>query len=271
MDHLVKNGLCLIGCGFMGKSLLEGWLAAGVSPELVYISDPQPSEWVQSLDGVHVNAQMPSQPDVVLIAVKPQMLGDVLPQIADFGGQKTLIVSIAAGAPMSLFESHFGANTPIVRTMPNLPSAVGQGVTAIYPNENASEDQIAVVETLLSAVGTTVRLTQEDQMHLVTGVSGSGPAYVFALAEAMTKAAVAQGLPEALAKSLALQTVAGAGAMLAQNDADATALRVAVTSKGGTTAAGLDVLQRNEDGIDRLAHDTIAAATHRSRELADGS
>ncbi|SNS85177.1 pyrroline-5-carboxylate reductase [Tropicimonas sediminicola] len=267
MDDINARGLVMIGCGFMGKALLEGWIAAGLSPEAVTVQDPTPSEWLAAQPGFRLNAPLPEAPAVLVIAVKPQVLDEVMPDLAGFGGGRTIVVTIATGAPVSYYERHFGPETPVIRTMPNLPASVGCGVTALCANAAASGEALALVETLFGAVGTSVTLEDEGMMHLVTGVSGSGPAYVFALAEAMAQAGTELGLPKELARALAIQTVAGAGHMLATPGADPTALRQAVTSKGGTTAKALEQLMRTPDGIADLARAAVDASRNRSAEL----
>lgn len=269
MQEVNEGGLVLVGCGFMGKALLEGWIAKGVRPGAVWVQDPAPSDWLQSQSDLHINEAPPENPAALVIATKPQILDQVLPGLAPFGGGSTVVVSIAAGAPISLFETTFGAETPIVRVMPNLPASIGVGASALFANEATNPDQTAFVRMMFEAVGSVVELEEEDLLHAVTGLSGSGPAYVFALAEAMAQAGVDAGLPPELAKILAAQTVSGAGAMLRDPDADATSLRVAVTSKGGTTAAGL-VEFMAKDGIAPLTRKTVDAAKRRSIELSGG-
>ena len=192
------------------------------------------------------------------------MMAEALPRVASLGGGGTLVVSVAAGTPLRLFEAAFGAGTPVVRAMPNTPAAVGQGITALAANAAAGTEGLATAEALLSAVGRVVRLAEEAQMDAVTGVSGSGPAYVFHLVEALARAGEDAGLAPDLAMALARQTVAGAGALLAASEESAEQLRVNVTSPQGTTAAGLEVLMAE---LPDLMRRTVAAAAARSREL----
>ncbi len=264
-----QRGLVLLGCGKMGSALLAGWLARGLSPTAVHVIEPHPSVWLRGTE-VSVNAALPAHPAIVLIAVKPQMMGAALPAIASMGGGATLFLSIAAGTTIAAFEAVFGDDSPIVRAMPNTPAAVGQGITAIIGNPQVTPAQMALAETLLSAVGQVVRLDHEAQMDAVTGLSGSGPAYVFHLIDCLTDAGVAQGLPPALALQLARATVAGAGALAMQSDETPTQLRVNVTSPNGTTQAGLAVLMDERTGLPPLIASTVAAATGRSKELARG-
>ena len=265
-DNVARNGLVLLGCGKMGSAMLAGWLKRGLPPQSVWVIDPKPSEWLQTT-GVTLNGDLPKQPAIVLIAVKPQMMGDALPAIAAMGGGRTLFVSVAAGTPISAFEAALGDDSPIIRAMPNTPAAVGRGITAIIGNAHATPAHLDTAEELLTAVGQVVRLDSEDQMDAVTGVSGSGPAYVFHLVEAMAAAGVAAGLAPDLAMQLARETVAGSGELLARSADDAATLRENVTSPGGTTAAALDILMA-QDGLTALMTRAILRAAQRSRELA---
>ncbi len=263
ISELNGRGLVLIGCGRMGGALLEGWLARGLRPDAVHVVDPNPRADLGAR-GVSVNGDLPGDPAVLVIAVKPQMMADVLPRLSVGAG--TLVVSVAAGVTIAAYERAFPAS-PIVRAMPNTPAAIGQGITAIVGNGRAGPAQLTLAEALMSAVGRVVRLQAEDQMDAVTAVSGSGPAYVFHMIEAMAEAGRAEGLPADLALELARATVAGAGALAVAEDADPAVLRENVTSPGGTTAAGLAQLMDAEKGLPPLMRRTVAAAAARGREL----
>jgi pyrroline-5-carboxylate reductase len=268
ISEIERRGLVIIGCGKMGSALLAGWLAQGLAPNAVHIRDPKPSEWVMGLadQGVHINAPLPNAPAVILMAVKPQMMGDVL---AEMGAQSdALILSVAAGTPLAMFEAAFGKNTPIIRTMPNTPAAIGRGITALIGNGAVTPAQMDLADGLMRAVGQTVRLTSEAQMDAVTAVSGSGPAYVFHLIETLAAAGVTEGLDPTTAMHLAKATVAGAGALAEQADQPPTTLRENVTSPGGTTAAALKVLMDTENGFPPLLARAVRAAANRGRELA---
>lgn len=269
MERIASGGLVLLGCGKMGSAMLAGWLKQGLPAASVWVIDPNPSDWLQST-GVHINADLPDAPAVVLVAVKPQMMGDALPVLAAMGNGGTVFVSVAAGTPISKFEEALGAQTPIVRAMPNTPAAVGRGITAIVGNAHVSGETLDMAEGLLSAVGQVVRLEGEDQMDAVTGVSGSGPAYVFHLIETLAAAGEAQGLSADLAMKLAKATVAGAGALAEAAEEDPAQLRVNVTSPNGTTQAALEVLMDQENGFPALLQRAVAAAVARSKELANG-
>ena len=266
------RGLVLLGCGKMGSAMLEGWLKQGLALSAVWVADPQPSDWVRGLaaKGLHLNAGFPPDPAIVLVAVKPQMMTEALPQLAPMGGGGTLFVSVAAGTPMSLYETVLGAVTPVIRAMPNTPAAVGRGITAIVGNAVASEDDLALAEAVLGAVGQVVRLAGEHQMNAVTALSGSGPAYVFHLIETLAAAGEAEGLSADLAMRLARATVAGAGALAMAADEDPSELRRNVTSPNGTTQAALEVLMDPAAGLPPLMRRAVARAAARSRELARG-
>ncbi len=253
------ESLVLLGCGKMGGALLEGWLKGGLAPERVQVIEPQPPDWL-GRTGVTINPETPGPASVAVLAVKPQMMAEAAPALEPLAGQGTLFVSIAAGTPIGFFEGLFGEKH---RARP--PAAVGRGITALIGNARVGEERMRMAEALLAAVGETVRLEDEGEMHAVTGLSGSGPAYVFHLIEAMAEAGAAAGLRPELAMRLARATVAGAGALAEASDEPAERLRANVTSPGGTTAAGLGVLM---DELPDLMGRTVAAAARRSRELA---
>ena len=260
------RGLVLLGCGKMGTAMLEGWLAGGLDPTSVWVIDPYPSDQVKAA-GVHVNEGLPEAPAVLVIAVKPQMMGEALDQVARVGGGGTVVLSIAAGTTIAVFERVFGTLTPIVRAMPNTPAAIGRGITAIVGNAQVSEEVLGMAEGLLTAVGQTVRLEREGDMDAVTAVSGSGPAYVFHLIETLAKGGEAEGLAPDLAMRLAKATVAGAGALAEAAAEDPAQLRVNVTSPNGTTQAALEVLMDEGSGFPSLLPRAVKAAADRSREL----
>ncbi len=268
-EEIAKNGLVLLGCGKMGSAMLQGWLAGGLPATSVWVIDPAPSDWLRT-QSVNLNTSLPASPAVVIVAVKPQMMGEALPQIVALGQGRTVFVSVAAGTPIAQFEAVLGSGTSIVRAMPNTPAAVGKGITALVGNDNATEADLAMAEGLMAAVGQTVRLSQEAQMDAVTGVSGSGPAYVFHLIETLAQAGQEQGLPEDLAMALAKATVAGAGALAEESEEDPTQLRINVTSPNGTTQAALEVLMDQDAGFPSLMRKAVAAATDRSKELSRG-
>ncbi|GFE52139.1 pyrroline-5-carboxylate reductase [Roseobacter cerasinus] len=268
-SRIAQQGLVLLGCGKMGSAMLAGWLGRGLPAGSVWVVDPHPSHWLTST-GVQINAPLPKTPAVVLIAVKPQMMAEALPTLAAMGNAQTVFVSVAAGITLDRLEGILGDQTPIIRAMPNTPAAISRGITATVGNTHVGAAALEEAEGLLSAVGEVVRLTDEAQIDAVTGVSGSGPAYVFHLIETLAAAGVAQGLPEDLAMQLAKATVAGAGALAQQAEEDPSQLRVNVTSPNGTTQAALEVLMDKDAGFPTLLPRAVKAATDRSRELARG-
>jgi pyrroline-5-carboxylate reductase len=257
VEQLNDGGVVVLGCGRMGSALLAGWLARGLAPRAVHVIEPAPTDWLRGA-GVALNAPLPPRAALALVAVKPQAMGAALPGLR---GLDALTVSIAAGTTLGALTDALGGR--VVRAMPNTPAAIGRGITAIVGNAAAMPADLALAEAAMSAVGQVVRLEDEAQMDAVTGLSGSGPAYLFHLIEAMARAGAAQGLPPEMAQRLARATVAGAGA-LAEGGADPAELRRAVTSPGGTTQAGLEVLMAE---LPDLMTRTVAAATARSREL----
>lgn len=266
-DQIARNGMVLLGCGKMGSAMLAGWLARGVSAKSVHIIDPNPSDWVRNT-GAHLNGELPAAPAVAILAVKPQMMGDALPGLQALGNGTTLFISIAAGTSLARFSQALGHDTPIIRAMPNTPAAVGCGITALIGNDKVSQAHMELAEGLLAAVGATVRLEDESQMDAVTALSGSGPAYVFHMIEAMAQAGTDAGLAPDLAMQLARATVIGAGQLAAGADETAEQLRINVTSPKGTTAAALEVLMDADTGLSPLMARAVAAAAARSRELA---
>ena len=271
---LKLNGpLVLVGAGKMGGALLSGWLGKGLDPKSVFVRDPQPAAEVAQLiaeRGIALNFSLvdiaAKRPAVVLLAVKPQLMDAVLPELKPLVSPDTLFLSIAAGTSLHRLKELLGDDMRAVRAMPNTPSAVGRGMTACYANALVSTEQRDVADTLLSAVGDVGWVESEPLIDAVTAISGSGPAYVFYLAECLAAAGEALGLTPALAMQLARATVAGAGEMLHQMPDDVSTLRKNVTSPGGTTAAALDVLM-GEGGLSPLMRRAAAAARDRAREL----
>ena len=266
--------ILLVGCGKMGGALLRGWLARGLDASSVVVVEPfaAAAESLRAELGVPVVADAAAipgafAPDIVVFAVKPQGMDEIVPAYRQHASTGAVVLSIAAGRPIAYFEGHLGENAAIVRTMPNTPAAVGRGITGACTNAHVDAGQRSACQELLEAVGEVVWLQDEAQIDAVTAVSGSGPAYVFYMIECMTRAGVEVGLPEGVAERLARATVAGAGELARLSDDPAGVLRQNVTSPGGTTAAALDVLMA-EDGLAPLMARAIAAAERRSRELA---
>lgn len=262
--------LVLLGCGKMGGALLDGWLANGLDPRATTILDPNPSEALQAIEGLVLRTDgtyAGALPRAVMLAVKPQMMDAALPIVSRMASRDSLYISIAAGKPLTYFEEKLGPAVPIVRVMPNTPAAVGAGASALIGNAACTEADRALASAMTDAVGVSVWLDSEDQMDAVTGVSGSGPAYVFHMIEALTAAAEAEGLAPDLALALARQTVIGAAALAGASSESAETLRKNVTSPKGTTEAGLIELMNAESGLTSLMQKTVHAAAERSRAL----
>jgi pyrroline-5-carboxylate reductase len=262
--------LVLVGAGKMGGALLEGWLRLGLDPKHVAVLEPQPSPQIATLTthGLLLNPELRALTDVaaVIIAVKPQSAAEAIPPLKPLIGASTVVVSIMAGRTLQFIAGALNTPCALVRAMPNTPAAIGRGITVAVPRDvNAAQRDLA--HRLLRATGTVEWTDDETLMDAVTAVSGSGPAYVFLLAEALAEAGVAAGLPPPLAAKLARETVAGSGELLHRSELDAAVLRQNVTSPGGTTAAALEVLM-GKDGLAQLMRNAVAAATQRSRELA---
>lgn len=271
MTLRLTGPLLLVGAGKMGGALLEGWLKQGLDPANLFVQDPALSGTMRALaksQGIVAGTapKLPAPPAVIVIAVKPDRADAILAEIAPLIGQETLVLSIAAGRTLESLARPLPSDAAIVRAMPNTPASVAAGITACIANIHVSKTQKASCDALLSAVGEVVWLDEEALLDPVTAVSGSGPAYVFHLAECLEAAGIEAGLPQALAARLARATIAGAGALLKQSDDEASTLRKNVTSPKGTTAAALDVLMEDEALKDLITR-TVAAAAKRSREL----
>jgi pyrroline-5-carboxylate reductase len=272
MSIALDGPLALIGAGKMGGAMIAGWLARGLDPKMVFVQDPGPPPEVTALlqqHGIAVHAELPAampEPAVLLIAVKPQVMEQVFPPVARRAGRNTVVLSIAAGRTIASFARHLKDGAAIIRSIPNTPAAVGRGITVCCANQHVSSAQRVLAGELLSAVGQVGWVEDEALIDAATAVSGSGPAYVFLLAECLAKAGAAIGLDPALARQLADATVAGAGELLHRSGEDPAILRKNVTSPNGTTAAALDVLMA-EGGLQPLLDRAVAAAAKRSREL----
>jgi pyrroline-5-carboxylate reductase len=254
----------------MGGAMLQGWLALGLDPKKVSVFEPQPAPDILALaqQGVTINppAGAIASPDVAILAVKPQVAPDVMASVAKTIGANTLVISIMAGRTLAFLEQHC-PGAAIVRAMPNTPAAIGRGITVAVPNAKVSPAQRKLADDLLAATGAIEWVDDEALIDAATAVSGSGPAYVFLLTEALAKAGIAAGLPQPLAENLARATVSGSGELLRRSPLDPATLRKNVTSPAGTTAAALDILM-GPDGLEKLMRDAVAAAARRSRELA---
>jgi pyrroline-5-carboxylate reductase len=270
LAHLSRT-ILLVGAGKMGGALLEGWLGLGLDPKNAAVLEPQPTRELTALAGrglrLNPAASAIGEASAIIIAVKPQIASEIVPALASYVGAGTVVVSIMAGQTLGFLEHALSQRAALVRAMPNTPAAIGRGITVAVPNTRVSARQRELVHALLSATGAVEWIADEALMDAVTAVSGSGPAYVFLLVEALARAGAAAGLPAALAARLARATVAGSGELLQRSPLDPASLRQNVTSPGGTTAAALDVLS-GPHGLGELMARAVAAATQRSRQLA---
>jgi pyrroline-5-carboxylate reductase len=265
----IPGPIVLAGAGKMGGAMLSGWLARGLDAKRVGVIEPHPSDEIRALaaNGIHLN---PSPKAIgaaatLVVALKPQMFREAGVMLKSFTGPATLVVSIMAGATVASIEAVCGGM--VVRAMPNTPAAIGRGITVAVAASDVSAAQRAVADALLRATGSVEWIDDESLMDAVTAVSGSGPAYIFLLAEELARAGVEAGLPPELATKLARETVAGSGELLHRSELPSATLRQNVTSPGGTTAAALEVLM-GKDGLQPLLTRAVAAATRRSKELA---
>jgi len=267
--HAIQGTVVLAGAGKMGGALLTGWLAQGLDPARVVVIDPHASDEIRALTakGARLNPAPDGVGDVaaLVVAVKPQMFQEAAAALRKWVQPSTLVVSIMAGTTIAALSSACGGS--VVRAMPNTPAAIGRGITVAVADGNVGAQQRAMAQALLAATGSVEWVDDEALMDAVTAVSGSGPAYVFLLAEELARAGVAAGLPADLAAKLARETVSGSGELLRRSDLDAATLRQNVTSPGGTTAAALNVLMQ-PDAMQALMTRAVAAATARSKELA---
>jgi pyrroline-5-carboxylate reductase len=265
----IKGTIVLAGAGKMGGAMLSGWLAQELDPRLLGVIEPHPSAEISALvaKGLRLN---PTPKEIgavatLVVALKPQMFREAGPMLQRYAGPSTLVVSIMAGATIASVEESCGGS--VVRAMPNTPAAIGRGITVAVAAKKVSPSQRAVADALLRATGSVEWVDDENLMDAVTAVSGSGPAYIFLLAEELARSGVEAGLPPELAARLARETVAGSGELLHRSELASATLRENVTSPGGTTAAALEVLM-GPDGMQSLLTRAVAAATRRSKELA---
>lgn len=269
-----EEKILLIGCGNMGRALLKGWLANGIPPDNIYIVDPSVGQGVISMGAMAENVftKIPSalKIDIIILAVKPQLVKEVASSLTSVVTQESVIISVAAGVALKALSDVLPSVSAYIRAMPNLPAAVGQASTALCATETVSLVVKDLAYLLFSCVGS-VHWVKEEHMHLVTGVAGSGAAYVFLMIEAMAEAAISEGLPEILARRLAVETVSGAGSMALMSDYQPSELRERVSSPKGTTVAGLIPLLDDEKGLFPLMLDAIVSAANRSKSLSESS
>ena len=275
MTKILERPLLLVGCGKMGAVLLDGWLESGILGAGVSIIEPMLSksqnpfgEWTQ-VNGFNLPTDLPDsfRPEVIVFAVKPQILPEILPYYSRFVTKDTLFLSIAAGTPLGVLERGLGAKPAVVRAMPNMPAALRLGISVACSNANVANDHVAICRTLLETVGELHLVDNEDLLDAVTAISGSGPAYIFHMIECLVQAGKEIGLPTELAERLAIVTVSGSGQLALKSDDSPAKLRNDVTSPGGTTEAAIAVLMEN-DSLKKLVIRAVKAAANRGRKLA---
>lgn len=268
----MSRHVVLVGCGNMGHAMLKGWMTAGIlDPGTVRVVEPNPDlraraqklgvEAVENVDALPGRA-----PDLVVFAVKPQMVREIVPAYQRLAGKQTSFLSIAAGVGTATFEEILGRDAAIMRCMPNTPAAIGKGMMVVFSNRNVSDDTKGFVGDVLATSGAVTTIENEELMDAVTAVSGSGPAYIFHFIECLTQAGEKAGLPAGTAKLLAMQTVYGAANLAKESGEEPGELRKQVTSPGGTTAAALSVLM-DENRLADLLGEAVQAAKKRSVEL----
>ncbi len=260
--------LSLIGAGKMGQAMLKGWLNSGL-PYPISVFDPN---FICDFDdlihenGVLLNPKNPAKANIVILGIKPQTFANIVDDIEKYCDEDTLCISIMAGVSISSLSKTKAKR--IMRVMPNTPGQIGQGICGIFGNEFCSPQDWEIAKSLLSPLGAIIKVETEGEIDAVTAVSGSGPAYVFLMAEAMADAGVKLGLDYATSLELAIATIKGAGALMMEGKDTPENLRNAVTSPGGTTKAALDVLM-NDDKFQSLMSDAISAAFKRAKELSN--
>ena len=272
---MIEGTILLVGCGKMGGALLKGWFSKGLNPVDIMIVEPAGRSAVEAASDhpalvVLSDAnELPTDftPDAVVFAIKPQIVESVLPSYAHIAGSGAVFLSIVAGLSIATLETMLGDRAALVRAMPNMPAAIGRGISVLYAGNRAGPAQKRVCKVLMAAVGETAWIDDEIHMDAVTALSGSGPAYVFLMAEVLAAAGESSGLEPILAERLARATVAGAGALIDQQDLALSGLRQSVTSPGGTTEAALEILMA-ETGLSELMLRAVIAAAKRSKELA---
>ncbi|WP_173934877.1 pyrroline-5-carboxylate reductase [Chelativorans sp. Marseille-P2723] len=266
----MSKKVVLVGCGNMGYAMLKGWIKAGrlSAADMAVIEPDEALRTRAAALGVTALSQVKElvlRPDLVVFAVKPQIIRDVVPAYRKFAPAASFL-SVAAGTGVSTFEEILGSRTAIIRCMPNTPASIGKGMMVIYANAHVAPEMKVFIEGLCSATGAVATIEDEALMDAVTAVSGSGPAYVFHFIECLTAAAEKAGLPSKIARLLAVQTVYGAAALAQKSGEEPGALREQVTSPNGTTAAALSVLM-GESRLMKLMEEAVEAARKRSIEL----
>ena len=265
----INKRIKIIGCGKMASAILDAWLKKSISPQDIYVDDPKPSEWLleKKKHGLNINTKADVSFDYCFIGVKPQSLDEIKLKLKGLSKKNVTFVSMLAGIKINRLEDIIGKDESIVRIMPNLPAEILKGVTAVKENKRVEPKQSKNLALLLEAFGETVKFVEERKFDAVTAISGSGPAYIFLIAELMTEVGINLGLSYDEAFKLVKHTIDGAGSLMVNSSLKPQKLRENVTSPGGTTHEALAVLMNKDNGLPKIFSAAIKAAAQRSKEL----
>ena len=265
----INKRIKIIGCGKMASAILDAWLKKSISPQDIYVDDPKPSEWLleKKKHGLNINTKADVSFDYCFIGVKPQSLDEIKLKLKGLSKKNVTFVSMLAGIKINRLEDIIGKDESIVRIMPNLPAEILKGVTAVKENKRVEPKQSNNLALLLGAFGETVKFVDERKFDAVTAISGSGPAYIFLIAELMTEVGINLGLSYDEAFKLVKHTIDGAGSLIVNSSLKPQKLRENVTSPGGTTHEALAVLMNKDNGLPKIFSEAIKAAAQRSKEL----
>ena len=268
-EKKINQRIKIIGCGKMASAILDAWLKKSISPQDIYVDDPKPSEWLleKKKHGLNINTKADVSFDYCFIGVKPQSLDEIKLKLKGLSKKNVTFVSMLAGIKINRLEDIIGKDESIVRIMPNLPAEILKGVTAVKENKRVEPKQSKNLALLLEAFGETVKFVEENKFDAVTAISGSGPAYIFLIAELMTEVGINLGLSYDEAFKLVKHTIDGAGSLIVNSSLKPQKLRENVTSPGGTTHEALAVMMNKDNGLPKIFSAAIKAAAQRSKEL----
>ena len=268
-EKKINQRIKIIGCGKMASAILDAWLKKSISPQDIYVDDPKPSEWLleKKKHGLNINTKADVSFDYCFIGVKPQSLDEIKLKLKGLSKKNVTFVSMLAGIKINRLEDIIGEDESIVRIMPNLPAEILKGVTAVKENKRVEPKQSKNLALLLEAFGETVKFVEERKFDAVTAISGSGPAYIFLIAELMTEVGINLGLSYDEAFKLVKHTIDGAGSLMVNSSLKPQKLRENVTSPGGTTHEALAVMMNKDNGLPKIFSAAIKAAAQRSKEL----
>ena len=268
-EKKINQRIKIIGCGKMASAILDAWLKKSISPQDIYVDDPKPSQWLleKKKHGLNINTKADVSFDYCFIGVKPQSLDEIKLKLKGLSKKNVTFVSMLAGIKINRLEDIIGKDESIVRIMPNLPAEILKGVTAVKENKRVEPKQSKNLALLLEAFGETVKFVEERKFDAVTAISGSGPAYIFLIAELMTEVGINLGLSYDEAFKLVKHTIDGAGSLIVNSSLEPQKLRENVTSPGGTTHEALAVMMNKDNGLPKIFSAAIKAAAQRSKEL----